>query len=302
MSKLYVLSGPDKGRSFVVKDDSIFLGRSAQNDVQMRDSAVSRRHLKILRRGKRYFIKDLESENGTFVGGKKITPGAELEIKEGIPIVIGSTVICFGEVCLEHIMSILDTIDLSEEINQDSGIFSQYRDKATEKIMELVYNVSDLLTEPLDVDEILEKLVEYIFDFLKKIDRAVIILVDEETGEVRKISKRLRESAIDTTVLYNREVVDRVIREGRGVMVSDVDADDEEDLAETLKLSKIESVMCVPLLSGSRIRGVIYLDSLKEPYGFRRQDLSLFTDVGKRAALAIENSLLRSHFEEGLDV
>jgi 3',5'-cyclic-nucleotide phosphodiesterase len=296
MGKLYILSGPDMGQSFEVGSDPVYVGRSAFNTIKISDKAVSRRHLKIFKRGHRYFIKDLESENGTFISGREISAGVDTEVDEGVPIVIGMSVICLGERCLENVRPVLDSMELSTKISEKSGVFQQHESMTTQKIMELVYKVSDLMNERLSTDEILEKILEYIFDFLRNIDRGVILLIDEKTGEISKVSSKLRDTSEDATV-YCQDVVERVIREGRGVVVPDVEAEEEDDLVDTVKLSKIESVMCVPVMSGSQIKGVIYVDSLKEPFGFRREDLSLFTDLGRRAALAVENALLQQTFD-----
>ena len=300
MPKLYILSGPDKGQSFEVGTDPVYVGRSAHNTIKMSDKAVSRRHIKILMRGDRYFIKDLESENGTFISGREVSPGVEVEVAEGVPIVIGMTVICLGERCLENVRPVLDSMELSTNISEQSGLFQQHESMTTQKIMELIYKVSDLMRERLSTDEILQKILEYIFDFLRSIDRGVILLIDEGTGEISKVSSKLRDASEDAAV-YCQDVVERVIKEGKGVVVPDIEAEEEDDLIDTVKLSKIESVMCVPLMSGSQIRGAIYVDSLKEPFGFRREDLSLFTDLGRRAALALENALLQQTFERSLD-
>jgi 3',5'-cyclic-nucleotide phosphodiesterase len=296
MDKLYILSGPDMGQSFEVGSDPVYVGRSAFNTIKISDKAVSRRHLKILKRGHRYFIKDLESENGTFISGREISAGVDTEVDEGVPIVIGMSVICLGERCLENVRPVLDSMELSTKISEKSGVFQQHESMTTQKIMELVYKVSDLMNERLSTDEILEKILEYIFDFLRNIDRGVILLIDEKTGEISKVSSKLRDTSEDATV-YCQDVVERVIREGRGVVIPDVEAEEEDDLVDTVKLSKIESVMCVPVMSGSQIKGAIYVDSLKEPFGFRREDLSLFTDLGRRAALAVENALLQQTFD-----
>ena len=296
MGKLYILSGPDMGQSFELGSDPVYVGRSAFNTIKISDKAVSRRHLKILNRGHRYFIKDLESENGTFISGREISAGVDTEVDEGVPIVIGMSVICLGERCLENVRPVLDSMELSTKISEKSGVFQQHESMTTQKIMELVYKVSDLMNERLSTDEILEKILEYIFDFLRNIDRGVILLIDEKTGEISKVSSKLRDTSEDATV-YCQDVVERVIKEGRGVVVPDVEAEEEDDLVDTVKLSKIESVMCVPVMSGSQIKGAIYVDSLKEPFGFRREDLSLFTDLGRRAALAVENALLQQTFD-----
>ena len=94
MNRLYILDGPEKGKAFELESDTIYyLGRSSRNHVQLSDTYVSRRHLKIFRRGERYFIEDLNSKNGTSVDGELIDPGLELEVREGVPIVIGVSVI-----------------------------------------------------------------------------------------------------------------------------------------------------------------------------------------------------------------
>jgi GAF domain-containing protein len=70
--------------------------------------------------------------------------------------------------------------------------------------------------------------------------------------------------------------------------------EDAESLSESMKMMKIKSALCVPLISRAQVRGVLYLDSFDEPYGFRNEDLSLLTALGSSAAVAIENVLLRS--------
>jgi len=111
MNRLYILDGPEKGRAFELENDIIYyVGRSPRNTVPLSDIYVSRRHLKILRRGQRYFIEDLNSKNGTCVDGELIDPGVELEIKGGVPIVIGVSVICLGKRCLEEVKALLDSI------------------------------------------------------------------------------------------------------------------------------------------------------------------------------------------------
>ncbi|MBW2284964.1 MAG: GAF domain-containing protein, partial [Deltaproteobacteria bacterium] len=59
----------------------------------------------------------------------------------------------------------------------------------------------------------------------------------------------------------------------------------------------IRSVMCVPLISRAQIRGVIYVDSVNQPFGFRKEDLKLLTALSSPAAIAVENALLHSTLE-----
>jgi GAF domain-containing protein len=74
----------------------------------------------------------------------------------------------------------------------------------------------------------------------------------------------------------------------------DTFSEDKVDLSESMEIMKVRSVMCVPLISRSQVKGAIYVDSLNRPYGFRKEDLSLLTALSVPAAFAIENASLHS--------
>lgn len=294
MAKLYVLAGPDNGRSYDIGDTPVSIGRSPQNDIQIRDWTISRHHLEIIPRKGKYFIKDLNSKNGTFVNGKRVSPGLEYEISKAASVVIGMSVISLGKSCLELVLPFLEAIGVSERLSMDSGLFRQHGIMTTQKVMELFYKVPEILTKGLDLDLILDQLLHCIFEFLGNVDRAVIILIDPKTKAFLKVKTRMKESSPNQpSTAYNIDVIDTVISKGQGLLFPDPDAKDEEQsLEETLRLSNIESVICVPIIIDSQIRGIIYVDSLKEPYGFRKEDLILFRDLAGLAALSIDNALL----------
>ena len=69
-----------------------------------------------------------------------------------------------------------------------------------------------------------------------------------------------------------------------------MEIEEESSLVDTLKVLKIQSVMCVPLMRRSRLFGIVYVDSLDRPYCFRWDDLLLFADFSQRLALVLENA------------
>jgi pSer/pThr/pTyr-binding forkhead associated (FHA) protein len=124
MDKLYIVSGKYEHLSLGLKDQTTHIGRSAENDIQIRDNYVSRRHLELYKKGDKYFIKDLNSANGTFLNGKKIRSKVARGVKEGDTIVIGMTLICLGETCSERVLSFLDSVEPRREFN-DTNTFAQ---------------------------------------------------------------------------------------------------------------------------------------------------------------------------------
>ena len=83
--KLFILNGKERGRVFELKNDIFYVGRSSQNDVQIKDSSISRKHLMVRTEDNRFVIEDLHSRNGTFVKGTRITAGKALEVGSGAP-------------------------------------------------------------------------------------------------------------------------------------------------------------------------------------------------------------------------
>lgn len=71
MIKINIINGPDEGRSFKFKESEVSVGRSAYNNLQLKDMTMSRAHVKIFQKGDKYYLEDLKSKNGTRVKGKR---------------------------------------------------------------------------------------------------------------------------------------------------------------------------------------------------------------------------------------
>lgn len=91
-----VMNKGKKTLSFDIEGAAISIGRSPDNDIQIRDSYISRNHFVLWKSGRRYLLKDLGSGNGTFVNGHRISPGVTFEVKSGHAIVAGMSMICLG--------------------------------------------------------------------------------------------------------------------------------------------------------------------------------------------------------------
>jgi hypothetical protein len=291
MLQIFVMNGPDKGRSFEFQKDAILIGRAPESDMQLQDRSVSRNHLKIEKKGEKYFITDLRSKNGTFIDGMPVEPQKAYEVKQGIPVAVGKTFIAIGKSYPNDMLAVLDSIDLFKELDEDGGDVKD-RPLTAKKNMELIYKVSNVLMQSLNIKEVLEKVLGYIMELLKRVDRGVVILVEKKTGnisEVISISKTTKDRAAKA---YSKTIVERVLKERKPISMLDTMSEDEAMLSESMREMQIRSVMCVPLLSKSEVIGAIYVDSVKKPHGFRKEDLDLLTALSSPAALAIENSLL----------
>jgi len=299
MLKLYVIEGPSRGKIFDLKKGTLHLGRGPENHIQIEDPSISQAHLKLEQRGDRFFVEDLKSTNGTFINGEMLQPGKPIEIKEGSPISIGNTLLVIdrefsvGGTLVHHAVRFP-----ARQEGREKVFFYKDRPMTNPKNLQLMYKISNVLMESFDVNDVLEKIMEYLFECLNRIDRGAILLYEESTGDLSEIIARSKSEDRDVTIDYSRTIVNRVIRDGKPVSMSDTSEEEDVDLSDSMKALKIRSVMCVPLISRSKVRGAIYVDSLSIPHGFRKEDLHLLMSIGTPAAIAIENALLYANQEK----
>jgi pSer/pThr/pTyr-binding forkhead associated (FHA) protein len=79
MAKLVILSQGLTGRSYELKVDKTTIGRVDDNTFPIAESSVSSHHCEILLRGSEIVVRDLNSTNGTFINGDRITGEAVLK-------------------------------------------------------------------------------------------------------------------------------------------------------------------------------------------------------------------------------
>jgi pSer/pThr/pTyr-binding forkhead associated (FHA) protein len=300
MTEIFVFDGSEKERSFDFTGEVMYIGRSPDNDIQIKDITVSRRHLKITKNEDRYIVKDLGSKNGTYVDGIYIKSDRHIELEKSAPIVIGMSIICLGKESLDSVATLRNYLNLTRTIKGGIVTPVHNRKMSDAKNMALLRKINSIISESYDINEISEKILDHILDHFKRVARAVFILfIEDESGNYSElIISRSRKPGDDPFNRYSRLVVDKVIKNREPIMILDIRETKEVELSDTLKSLKIGSVMCSPLISGPNIRGVLYADSFEKPYGFRKEDLSLLTELTNLAAIAIDDALFYKDFKK----
>ena len=80
LASLEILNeGPLKGTRFAIRSALTHVGRGAHNDIRLADDSVSETHAKLQRRDDGWYVVDMDSTNGTYVGGTRIAGERRLE-------------------------------------------------------------------------------------------------------------------------------------------------------------------------------------------------------------------------------
>ena len=286
-TKLCIMEGPAKGKKFDLKEKTMFIGRSARSDIQIKDIMVSRKHLKIFKVEETLFIEDLMSTNGTRFNGEVITSGEAFEVGDGDIVSFGNTVIRFGEIPSPE-SSDTDTSGSKHNLINE-------RRTASPKKLELD-KITGMFDQSLNIDGMLEKLLGHVFDMLPRIDKAAILAFNNQKGQVEEVISKSRKENGNETFRYNFGLLGRLVKNGKPVKVSDTTYEAQVDLIGDMDTEQTSSTLYVPIITNTEVRGAMYLSSSPGPFeGFRKDDLSLLDSLSGLAGVAIGNSTITAN-------
>jgi pSer/pThr/pTyr-binding forkhead associated (FHA) protein len=90
-TKLQIVGGPNTGQSVPLGDEPILLGRGTDAAIRLDDDYVSTRHARFATNGEEWFVEDLGSTNGTYVGSQRVSTPVPVGI--GIQVRLGKTIV-----------------------------------------------------------------------------------------------------------------------------------------------------------------------------------------------------------------
>lgn len=99
--------GPSKGIRYAIRTRLAQVGRGANNDVRLTDESVSEVHAKLERRDDGWYVVDMNSTNGTYVGGSRLAGERRLD---------GAPDVRFGGVKLRFIPAGIDPAELMARV------------------------------------------------------------------------------------------------------------------------------------------------------------------------------------------
>jgi len=316
--RLIVIRGVDEGKQFELNAPVVTIGRHSANAVPLHDTQVSRRHLELRGNATGYELVDLGSGNGTLLNGQ---PVRLAPLRSGDTISIGQTVLMFtagrneagdaGNELTERVrLQARPEQDLAQAIVRtvaaDAGSQILARPAAATDWLRIrlaslaaLYETAEAVSHILDVDQLLVTVMDLVFKSVAA-DHGCFMVRDAD-GRLIPKAVRYREGVNRQEELaVSRTVVDYVLREKQGVLVSDVHTDDRFRGVESLHRHNIREAICVPMKGRREVVGVLFLDTqstLKQVVS-RGLDSSKFTDdhlhlasaIAHQAAIAVEES------------
>jgi pSer/pThr/pTyr-binding forkhead associated (FHA) protein len=90
-TQVVILEGGNKGETVSLEEAPLLIGRGNDAAIRLDDDYVSTRHARIASSGDQWFVEDLGSTNGTYVGNSRISQATAIQL--GTQVRIGKTIL-----------------------------------------------------------------------------------------------------------------------------------------------------------------------------------------------------------------
>ncbi len=283
--KLIAVAGPLRGIIFELTSQEMVIGRDPSNQISLVDRSLSRKHCLIKLEDQQVMAIDLESRNGTFVND---VPIKNYALKHGDRIRTGGShfLVLLND---EEPQSTSNDVQFeSDDILTNSiarfrledALFSMARDlNVLMKVSSIISSIR--LTQPLQ-----KALLDSLFEIVPA-ERGVILLSGESLDQPKAIYATDIAHGHSPPVKVSRTVAAQVLNEGLAILSNDVIRNPILEGIQSLIASQVHSLLCVPLVLGNKVIGLIYLDTSREMTRFDESHLRMVTMIAGIATGAL---------------
>jgi sigma-B regulation protein RsbU (phosphoserine phosphatase) len=278
---------PD-GRSFTHELGTLteIIGRDRSCDIFVDDPSTSRRHARFTPTPEGYVIEDLGSKNGLLVNGE---PRVSHLMQHLDTIAIGSVEVeCRDPRKTEPATSVV----MAEDDDLATSRATSYASRSPnlnlpQRRLEMIYNLSDRLVRLRSQDELLSEVLAIGFDTLHFERGAVGVLRSDRRVLEWPVVRNLYGSEGELTV--SGTLVRRAIEHGERAIFTD-----QESFDPTMSIVQhgIRSAMCVPLMHGDEVLGVIYGDRTSTSATYTQEDIDFLAALARQASIGLFNCRL----------
>ncbi|MGD2114128.1 MAG: SpoIIE family protein phosphatase [Acidobacteriota bacterium] len=315
MIRLHVI--PAQGAPFdhELGESSMVVGRAPASDLVLDDRFLSRTHARLFVEKGRLLVEDLGSYNGTFLNGvrveepTRVRPGDTIRLSMSVLSILPASDETGPEPPssgIEGATLVRDASDMLPE-RQPAPHRSHGVDELVRRSerLSLMHQVHRALAGTAALDELLELILDRVFDHLRP-EEAAIFLRRPDGSFVRGAERTKGDAEL---ALDSRSLEQEVGEKGLALVVLDAREDERFAGSESMIASGMRSLLAVPLLDvpgaggarGAGDRGPLGMIVLGSRLAVRRyteEDMELLVSLASVAALRIRNAALAEEAAE----
>jgi signal transduction histidine kinase len=300
---LIITHGDEKGVEIPLENGTYHIGRNAQCEISTpNDTRASRKHAAIQVTGQGCKLSDLNSRNGTRVNGHTIDSHL---LHNNDVVVVGNTkfkYISSGPDGAQQTPSAIFEDEPAESTNtftfNTTKLFDDWvspeahEDRAT-KDLEALYLAAQTINALLDTEELLPQILDIIFTVIPGLERCSIFERIGESEDFRCLAFKSRSGDEDAhKVAFSRTMVNLVFKDKQAILTCNAMKDARFNKGQSIVDYNIQSAICAPLQTQSKIFGFIQANTVNLRYQLDEHHMKLLSSLGLQAGIALENARL----------
>jgi len=295
-----VIGGSMKGTEFNAKKPEISFGRGQEADVQIHDQLISRVHCRLSWEGGNWYVEDLNSTNGTWMMGRKLTKKSILPLRTSVRL--GNSIFeLFNMFTRDDTQSVsmpLVTYRIQPETlaPANPSITTGHQKEMLRLVEEenkrlsLIYKFQNQISSIFKENELYPRITKAVMGAIKS-DEAFLLVYDVDNGRFVPVAGRKADNdleEIDANAI-NRNIIDFVQENHEAVLSTGNRIGDPFKAASQGMGAATMSIMCVPMFGKQQLNGMIYVTLTSAERQYTENDLRIMTVLGHIAGMALEN-------------
>lgn len=250
------------------------IGRSTDCDIRIEHASISRQHVELHCANGRWSLADAGSKNGVRADGIRVT---RIELDQATWCAIG------------------DVYCRLEPLSADEAAAARAQNDARRSISR---SLSAGLNLDLGIESLLTRTLAAMLE-LSGLERGFVLYGD--AADVLRVRAR---HALDTNDLTHAGfsgsvgAVQRALTERHSVICSDIGAAPWLGARPSVQLAGLRALVCIPMLIGQQLLGVVYADSREPGSPLTELDQELLESIARQTASALSAAQLRADLEE----
>jgi two-component system, NtrC family, sensor kinase len=296
VASVRIIQGPDKDRTFSLRDGENVIGRQG-DPISLGDGTVSRHHSRLLGADGTWTLEDMGSANGTYLNGVKVR--GSTAVHSGDQIRCGGTILVFAGVGepaslnLDDNGSLVDAAIVATIPSSEDSIIIPTPEAGQQAIgnLRILYDLIGEISSIFNVDMLLRRALDKIFQVLPA-DRGYALLFEDPNAPRGRLTLRAFRHSGEQLVPeapISRTIINEVVSKQVGVLSSNAMSDKRFTSGKSVHALGIHSALCVPIKGREKILGVIHLDSAVSDHTYSTEQLRLLTAIGFQVGLSVEN-------------
>jgi len=295
MAELFITLGDGRTFHHALGPRPETIGRDATCEIAVDDPSTSRRHARFTPTSRGFTVEDLGSKNGTLVNEQ---PASGNALRDGDVIQMGAVTVLFRDGAaapaagrVTQGMSSVSVVLTDDDATRPSTHYTP-RDKRlalSQRRLEMICELSERLTTLQSQERLLEDVMSICFETFRFERGAIGVRRRNQRVVDWPVVRNLRGREGELTI--SRTLFARAFENGERAIYVD-DGSNQVDPSVSMVQQGIRSAMCVPLLHGEDVLGVIYGDRISTSRSYSDEDIDFLAAIARQVSIGLVNTQL----------